>query len=412
METVRAECGGESRALRKGVKIVQMISRLCVGGASTEVVLISEELLRRGYSTLLLAGEVSGEEASLEERVIAKGIVVGRIEGMSRHISWRSDLKAFWRIFEAFRRERPAIVHTHTAKAGVLGRIAARLAGVPVCVHTFHGHVFRGRFSRIKSFLFLTIEKLLARMTDCCVALSETQRRELVEEFHVSSAEHFVTIPVGHALDPLLRLSPRPRSQTPLVGWVGRMEPVKNPLLFVSAMREVHTHLASLRSVMIGDGDLRSAIEKQIENEELCGKITLPGWQAGSDLLDFYADTHMVVLSSRDEGTPLVLVEAMAAGKPFVATNVGGVPDMVCGKGERIENFYVFQNGILTHPDPSSIGNAVQFLLQNPEKAWEMGLAGRAFASRNFSQNHLGNSLERLYLHLLKQKGVHITAHS
>jgi glycosyltransferase involved in cell wall biosynthesis len=388
-----------------------MISRLCVGGASTEVILISEELERRGYSTLLLAGEVSAEESSLEERVIAKGISVTRIQGMSRHISWWGDLKAFWRIFRTFRREKPAIVHTHTAKAGALGRVAARLAGVPVCVHTFHGHVFRGRFSRMKSFLFLTIEKLLARMTDCCVALCETQRRELVEEFHVSSAKHFVTIPVGHALDPLLRLRPRPRSRTPLVGWVGRMEPVKNPRLFVSAMRDVHNHLASLRSVTIGDGELRSTIEEQIRNAGLCEEITLSGWQAGNDLLDFYSDMHIVVLTSRDEGTPLVLVEAMAAGKPFVATDVGGVRDMVCGKGERIENFYVFQNGILTHPDPSAIGNAVQFLLRYPEKAGEMGLAGRAFASRNFSQSHLGNSLERLYLHLLKQKGVYITAH-
>ena len=397
----------ESRVRANSPKIIQMITRLCVGGASTEVVLITEDLLRRGYSILLLAGETSEEETSLEQSVTPKGITITRIQGLSRHISLWSDFKAFWRIFQTFRREKPAVVHTHTAKAGALGRIAARLAGVPVCVHTFHGHVLRGRFPKMKSHIFLTIERLLARTTDCCVALCETQRREFVEELNVASASKFVTIPVGIVLEPLLLLNSRPRSHTPLVGWVGRMESVKNPQLFVSAMSMVHKEMPSPRSVMIGDGELRSKLEQQIKDRGLDKKISMVGWQCGEALLDFYSDAHIVVLTSLHEGTPLVLIEAMAAGKPFVATNVGGIPDMMCGQSERIGDFYVFQNGILTNPNPSAIGNAVRYLLQSPKKAEEMGLAGRAFASHTFSQNHLGRSLENLYLYLLRQKGIH-----
>jgi glycosyltransferase involved in cell wall biosynthesis len=395
------------------VKIAQVISRLCVGGASVEVVLTTEALMQRGYSTLLLAGNTSADEASLEGFAGNHGVPPIKIEGLSRDISWWKDVGALWNLVRIFRRERPTIIHTHTAKAGVLGRIAACLAGVPIIVHTFHGHVFTGHFSFLKTRAFIALERFLAQWTDCLVAVSESQGRELVDEYQIGPSSKFVTIPVGLELDCLLslngykgavRLAARCPVGHALVGWVGRMDPVKNPELFVKAAALTLTDFRSARFVMVGDGELRPHVEFGLKKENIGSAVTLLGWR--SDLPEIYADLDLVVLTSRHEGTPLVLVEAMASGKPFVATNVGGIRDMVVGEGRQRVGFQVFENGILADSAPAAVAAATRYVLENPEEARAMGRSGRAFASQMFLHHRLANDLEQLYLRLLKQKQV------
>lgn len=402
------ETGNDNSRSRSAIKIAQVISRLCIGGASVAVIQLTEALTRRGYSTLLLAGSVSNHEANMEDMALRLGVRPIRVRSLSRRTSWWNDLKAVWQLTRLFRRERPAIVHTHTAKAGAIGRIAARLAGVPVCVHTFHGHVFHGHFSSVKSHFYLAIERFLARWTDALVVVSESQGQELIAKYRVALPVKFVTIPVGLDMDRFL--NPRGRRGEfrklvgcrvgqPLIGWVGRMTPVKNPELFLEAAASIHAVDPTAKFVMVGDGELRSTLERLLADRNLADAVTILGWQ--SDLSGFYRDLDVLVMTSRQEGTPLVLLEAMASGKPFVATKVGGIRDLVTGSGRALGGWQLFENGILTDSSPSNLTAAIRYVLEQPEQAHKMGCAGRAFASSAFSSRRTADDLERLYLKLL-----------
>lgn len=396
-----------------GLKVAQVISRLCIGGTPVAVILMTEALLRDGFSTTLLAGEVTGEEASMEDFAVARGVKTVRVPSLSQAATFWGNWKALFELLRTFRRERPVIVHTHTAKAGVLGRIAARLAGVPICVHTFHGHVFHGHFSRAKSYVYLQIERLLARWTDCLVAVSESQGRELVESYHVAPARKMVAIPVPFDIERYLSVgSRRGSTQTravgsldaPLIGWVGRMAPVKSPELFVDVARLVIENWPSARFVMAGDGELRHQVDDRVNRLRLDSVIRRIGWQ--SDLFDFYEDIDLLVLTSKHEGTPLALLEAMASGKPFVTTCVGGIRDLMLGTPTIANDFQIFENGILTDRSANSLATAIRYLLEHPEEAVEMGRRGRDFVARMFTSEHIAGQLERLYFELLTQKSL------
>ena len=395
------------------LKIAQVISRLCVGGTSLAVILMTEALLKKNYPATLLTGEVSEQEASIEDLADCRGVHPIKIQNLSPKGPWWKDCKALLELVRWFRRERPIIVHTHTAKAGALGRIAARLAGVPVCVHTFHGHVFHGHFSAAKSRVFLMMERLLTRWTDCLIAVSPSQARELVDKYRVAPAHKMITIPVDFELDRYLSVEPgrmpvRHSGIFPvdryLIGWAGRLTPVKDPgLLLEAAALTLRSH-PNASFAMVGDGELRSDIERQLTQRRLDHAIQLMGWRR--DLFEFYSEVDLLVLTSKHEGTPLVLLEAMASGKPFVATNVGGVPDLMSGSPRAADGLQIFDNGILTDSSAAGVAAAIGYLLDRPEQARAMGRAGRAFASKYCANGKVIKKLEDLYLHLLKQKRV------
>ena len=228
----------------KPITIVRVIARLNVGGPAIQAILLTEAFHRRGYRTLLLAGEVSAGEESMEYLARERQVHAIPIAKLGRRISFLRDLQSLWRLIGIMRRERPTVVHTHTAKAGVLGRLAAMLTGVPVRVHTFHGHVFRGYFSSAVTRFFLITERFFARHTDCIVAISESQRRELIEVYKVAASEKVATIPLGFDLDQFLSIQERESElrqssscpeTPPLVGWVGRLTSIKAPELFISS---------------------------------------------------------------------------------------------------------------------------------------------------------------------------------
>jgi glycosyltransferase involved in cell wall biosynthesis len=393
------------------ITIARLIARLNVGGPATQAILMTEAFRKKGYRALLLTGEIPPGEGSMEYLAYERDVQPIKISKLSRKISAAADLKSFWRLIRLLRRERPTILHTHTAKAGTLGRLAAIATGVPVRVHTFHGHVFSGYFSPALTRIFLAIERFLGRHTDCIIAISQSQRKELVETYRIAPPEKVVTIPLGFDLDRFLRINGHGGSiraaagcsrESALVGWIGRMTAIKAPALFLESAIQIREALPSVQFVMVGDGELREDCEARIRQADLHGKVVLAGWKR--DLSPVYADLDLLLLTSTSEGTPLALLEAMASGRPFIATDVGGVRDLMIGTGRREEGWERFDNGMLVPRDSRRISEAAQYLLLRPDLRREMGRCGREFVRNRYSCNRLADDLEHLYIQLARKK--------
>jgi len=300
------------------------------------------------------------------------------------------------------RRLRPDIVHTHTSKAGFSGRIAARLARVPVVVHTFHGHAFSGYFSPPVTRALLALERTLSRVTDSVVTVSDTLKQQLVT-LRVAPREKIEVIELGLDLDPFLSVSSRSgmlrreigAAEETLVGIVGRLVPIKDHRTFLEAAALISRRRPDVRFVIVGDGELRATLETHARELDLAKRVHFVGWKA--ELAPVYADLDVVVLSSRNEGTPVSLIEAAAAGRPVVATRVGGVPDV-------IEDGV---SGRLVPPgDPASLARAIEELLDAPQQARLFAAEGRERVRRRFTRDRLVADVERLYVRLLSRKGI------
>jgi glycosyltransferase involved in cell wall biosynthesis len=398
-------------SLPQGTTVAHVIARLNVGGAAVQVMSAVEGLRDEGYRTLLLVGELPPGETSMEYMAEARGLEITRIDGMSRKISWTDDFRALLQLVRIFRRERPLIVHTHTAKAGTLGRIASLLAGVPIRVHTFHGHVFEGYFSSLATKVFVFIERALARVTDCIVTVTESQRQDLANKYRIAPAEKIVAIPYGFDLQRFLNVDGRRDAlrtdlsvghQQTLIGWIGRLTPIKAPELLIEAAANLKSD-PEIRFVMIGDGELREACEAQMLRDGLERKLAITGWM--KNLENVYADLDLVVLTSINEGSPMALLEAMASGKAFIATDVGGVRDMMGGVATDKDGMQVFDNGILVSRDARLLSRAIEFLVHNPQLRAVMGGNGRRFVSARYSMHRLTENLNGLYTRLALSKG-------
>ena len=391
--------------------IARVIARLNIGGPAIQAILMTDAFRQKGYRTLLLTGEVPATEGSMEYLALQKDVVPMKIGTMSRRISWYKDLTTLWQLVRILHREKPVVLHTHTAKAGTLGRLAAMATGVPVRVHTFHGHVFRGYFSPFVTRIFLAIERFLACHTDRIVAVSESQKQELAEVYRIAPAEKISVIPLGFDLEPFLGVNGRVgtlrsslhcNAETFLVGWVGRLTTIKDPDLFLSCASHLVCDSRNVRFALVGDGELRRRCEEQVDVARLGHAVSLTGWQQHLDRI--YADLDLIVLTSINEGTPVALLEAMASGKAFVAADVGGVRDLMVGAATRQGGFEVFNNGILAPRDSKVLAHAVAYLMENPEMRRAMGQVGRKFVKARFSSQRLADDLESLYLSLARSK--------
>ncbi len=383
-----------------GTRVLRIFSRLNIGGPSLHVILLSAGLRPLGYETRLVVGRESPREGNMLPLAAEKNVVCESMVGLGREIAPLSDLRALAGLHRLMRAWRPAIVHTHTAKAGVLGRIAARAAGVPTVVHTYHGHVLRGYFSPAKTTLFRWLETRLAGAADALVAVSESVKQDLVE-LGIAPASRIRVIPVGLDLAHLaaglphggLRREAGIPLDAPLVGMVGRLVPIKDVPTFLRAARIVRETRPEARFALVGDGEERAALESLCRELGLDGKVAFFGWRR--DLAAVYGDLDVVVNASRNEGTPVALIEALAAAKPVVATRVGGTPDLL-GEGER---------GRLVPPgDPSSLARAVLETLEGSEAARCRAQAGREYVLRRHSSDRLVRDVDALYRDLRAAK--------
>ncbi|MCS6860268.1 MAG: glycosyltransferase family 4 protein [Abditibacteriales bacterium] len=378
-------------------KILRIIARLNIGGPAIHVSLLSAGLNHGRYRTTLVAGSIGKREGDMSDLAASYGVRPVFVPELGREIGLKDDVRALKQLMRLMRREKPDIVHTHTAKAGTLGRLAAMAAGVPVKVHTFHGHVFHGYFGPRKTRIFLAIERFLARRTDRVIVLSEQQAHEIADVYQVAPREKISVIPLGFDLDGFLsaeqhrgqlRAELRVPSDGFIITIVGRLVPVKNHRLFFEMARRVAADLPQAHFVVVGDGELRPALQE--EAASLRDRVHFLGWRR--DLPVIYADSDVVVLTSVNEGTPVALIEAMASGVPVVATRVGGVPDIV-RDGET---------GIVVEPnDADALTAAVRGLLRDAAQREKLGAAGRPFVRERFDQGRLLADVTRLYDELL-----------
>jgi glycosyltransferase involved in cell wall biosynthesis len=339
------------------IRIMRIIARLNVGGPAIHVTLLTERLGPPEFESMLVCGRIGPGEGDMAYLAEQRGIEPVYIAELGRALSPIRDLATLFKLWRLMRRFRPDVVHTHTAKAGFVGRIAAWLARVPVRVHTFHGHVFHGYFSPARTRLFLWLERFTARLSDRLITISPGLRDELVEKYHIAPASAFEVVPLGLELVPYAET---PRHQGDfrvdygippdalLIGIVGRLVPIKNHTLFLQMAQRVRRAIPNAQFVIIGDGECRAEIEAQVAALNLRDAITLTGWL--HDLRPAYSDMDVLVVSSDNEGTPVSIIEALAAGVAVVSTAVGGVPDLLRG-GEF---------GHLVPPnDPDALAEAV-----------------------------------------------------
>lgn len=385
------------------MKIVRIIARLNIGGPAIHVVLLTRGLRQRGHEAHLLAGFVPETEGNMEYYAADRGVTFLRVPELVRELSPWNDWLAFCKIYRYLRREKPDVVHTHTSKAGTLGRVAAILAGTPAVFHTFHGSVFDGYFSPAKTRLFLMIERALARFTDRVITVSDSLRKHLSEVYQVAPLEKIEVVRLGFdlkAFAPGFQTAERSSKgygpRTPVVGWVGRFTEIKDPLLFVEIASALKASGVLAKFIMVGDGPLRQGVEETISKRGLSSDFALPGWLR--NMPQIYSGLDLIVSTSVNEGTPVTIIEAMATGCPFVAPKIGGLVDLTEGAPETGEGFEMYANGILVvRRDVKTLVRAVSLLLSDAQLRSSMGQVGSQFALTNFDQDRLVGEMESLY---------------
>lgn len=371
-----------------GPAVLRLLTRLNIGGPSRHVLILTRDLAGR-YPTVLAAGRPGQEEGELSDPTVPVVTVP-----LVRPLRPSYDLRAVRAVRRLLREQRPAILHTHMAKAGTVGRVAAlTLRRRPLLVHTFHGHVLDGYFSPAVGKVFLAIERVLARRTDVLVAVSDQVRDELLE-LGIGQLEQWRVIPLGLDLDPLLARTGRSgvlRSllevgDAPLVGMLGRLVPIKDVATGIRAIALVpEAHLA-----LIGDGEEREALVELTYELGLSDRVHFVGWR--HDIADLLTDVDVALLTSRNEGTPVALIEAAAAGRPAVATGVGGVRFVV---DDHVTGLLVPVG------DHEAVAAALRTLLSDPQRAAAMGSAGRERVRERFSSHRLVRDTAALYDALL-----------
>jgi glycosyltransferase involved in cell wall biosynthesis len=389
------------------IRVLRVIARLNLGGPALHVSYLTEGLADRGYETTLVAGSLARGEGSMAYVAAQRGIEVVTVPDLSREISPVHDVRAARRLAAIIDRTRPHILHTHTAKAGAVGRIAAllaRSARPPITVHTFHGHVLRGYFDPVRGRFFRLLERSLASSTTALVAVSPEVRDDLVA-LGVAPAEKFTVIRLGVELEERVGAAPGARERTRrmlgiapgrfVVGWIGRMTGVKRTQDVLLACKHLREQGVDAVLCLVGDGPDRDHVEELAHALRIVKHTLFLGYQ--HDVAPFYAAFDALVLPSANEGTPVSAIEALASGKPVVATRVGGVPDVV---RDGVDGFLVDPG------DVEGLADRLADLARDPDRARSMGEAGRERMLGRYSVERLVDDVDRLYRSLLVAKGI------
>lgn len=379
-----------------------------MGGSAQNTILTCIGLSDR-YDLMLVYGlslesrMTAAESRSVEEKMAMarnKGVKCVPFPPLVRKINPLQDFRAFVSLWILIRREKPDIVHTHSSKAGFIGRWAAWLAGVPFIVHTPHGHVFFGHFDPMMSRIFLLVEKITALITDCMVALTEGEKNDYVELSIIKPARIDIIhsgVDIDRYLETQVNIEKKKRSiglnpKSLVVGTVGWLLPIKGPMHLLNAMIKIWQSISDVQLVYVGKGDMERALKQQAMKMGVSDKVKFLGWR--DDVHEIIPVFDLFALPSLNEGMGRVLVEAMAAGKAVVASNVGGIPDLV----------HHGQNGFLVEPgDVNGLSAAIEKLLADENLRREMGKRGQAMAY-NFSEGKMIKKIDALYASLLHRK--------
>ncbi|MGQ0829019.1 MAG: glycosyltransferase [Bacteroidota bacterium] len=393
-------------------KVLRIINRFNLGGPTYNVAYLSKYLPSE-YETLLLGGAKDKTEESSDFIVKNLGLKPVIIEKMHREINLKNDYTAYKEIKKIIREFKPDIVHTHASKAGTLGRLAAVSCGVPVIVHTFHGHVFHSYFGKLKTTFYKNIERFLAQKSTAIIAISEKQKQELVDIYRICKANKVHVIPLGFDLSKFQTNSDEKRMEFRkkynvaddeiVISIIGRLVPIKNHTLFLEALKIVSERTSKkLRAFIIGDGEERQAIENKAKelgisyidgtktNEKAL--LTFTSWIKEVDIA--LAGSDIVALTSFNEGTPVSLIEAQAANKPIVSTNVGGIENVVIPD----QTAFLCENNNIT-----DFSNKLLKFTENAALRTSMSQKGWAHVKEKFHYTRLVKDMELLYTTLLKK---------
>ncbi len=381
------------------MKVLHLITRIDRGGSADNTILTCLGQKRHGCDVTLATGPGRGEESPLKEKLAPEGIPLVRLPSLVREIHPLKELPALWACFRLIRKGKFDLVHTHTSKAGILGRLAAWLAGAPRVVHTPHGHVFYGYFGSLKTRIIIWAERMLAKRTDAIVTLTDREAEEHLAA-GVGTPGQFVTIfsgvPLPEIESPLpdsgrsgrrkaLRLPP----EGFLIGSVGRLDPVKGHGTLIRAFAGICERHPHARLILAGEGENRAAYESLAEELGVRGRVSFLGWR--EDVGKIVQAIDLFVLPSLNEGLGRAVLEAMAAGLPVVASRVGGVPELA---EETVTGLLV------PAEDPAALGAAIERMIREPGAREAMGLEGRRRAKR-YSTEAMCEMLDSLYRRLL-----------
>ncbi len=387
-------------------KILRILNRFNLGGPTYNVAYLTKYISKE-YETILVGGLKEDAEASSEYILNDLNISYTIIPEIRREINLRQDFKAFRKLIKLIKTEKPDIVHTHASKAGMLGRMAAIYCGVPYIFHTFHGHVFHSYFGKIKTSVFIAIERFLAKRSTAIIAISESQKYDLGTLYKICSPQKIEVVPLGLNLhrfsEDLTAKRTAFRSKYNIapdeiaIGIVGRLAKVKNHKLFIDAIALCYNQNAGkkIRAFIIGDGELNEELQLYCTNQRIPFNtnndnqfdqlITFTSWIQNVDVA--YAGLDIVTLTSFNEGTPVSIIEAQAAGKPIVATNVGGIT-MIVKEGET---------ALLSDISLEQFSKNLYKLIENKELRDTMGENSRNFSGEKFSYERLCSDIEKVY---------------
>ncbi|MDR0940967.1 MAG: glycosyltransferase [Bacteroidales bacterium] len=377
-------------------KILRILNRFNLGGPMHNAAYLSKYLPEE-YTTILIGGEKDDNETSSEFLLQQLNIPYTVLPAMKRRIGFINEIAAWRTIVKIIRCEKPDIVHTHAAKAGALGRLAAWWCGVPIIVHTFHGHVFHSYFGKTKTKIFIIIERLLARLSTAIVAISETQKYDLGTIHKICKPEKIHIVPLGFDLHKFTENQEEKRSNFRThyqlndseiaIGIIGRLTAIKNHRLFIDAIYSCTQNTTQpIRAFIIGDGEESSSLKEYCHtlgiSEQL---ITFTSWI--HDIDRAVAGLDIICLTSFNEGTPVSLIEAQAAGKAIVSTNVGGIRDIV------VEN----KTALLSSLDTNEFAEKLLSLIQDSAKRADMTEYARTHSVQQFSYQRLCSDMDKLY---------------
>lgn len=386
--------------------IVRIITRLNIGGPSIQATRLTGALEAHGFTTTLIHGQLGEGEGDMSY-LLAPDARTIHLDSLRRALSPLQDLRALIRIYRTLTRVRPAVVHTHMAKAGLLGRLAAVLYNLTRgsaprtrVVHTYHGHVLEGYFSPMMTGLFITLERLLARASDRIVAISPAIERELRDGFRIGRADQYRVVPLGFdlsafaAVDDGTRVQARRDLDIPgsaaVVSTVGRLTAIKQHRLLLDTIARAAKTNPNVLGLIAGDGELRHDLEGHAARLGIAERVRFLGWRR--DLATIYAATDVFLLTSRNEGTPVALIEAMASGVPGVCTDVGGVKDVITSEavGARVRD-----------GDAEALAAQVVRLLTDRDLRHDTGRRARAAVLERYSLERLVCDINVLYRELL-----------
>ncbi|TNE55752.1 MAG: glycosyltransferase family 1 protein [Bacteroidetes bacterium] len=384
-------------------KVLRIINRFNIGGPTYNATFLTR-FMSEDFETLLVGGLPEEGESDSLHIPEAYGVRPMILEELQREPNFKSDRAAYNRLKEIIREFEPDIVHTHASKAGALGRKAAFACKVPVVVHTFHGHVFHSYFGKLKTMVFKTIEKRLAKRSSGIIAISNLQKQELTNEYGICASEKVRVIPLGFDLGRFQENREENREVTRkkfglqedqvAVAIIGRLAAIKNHAFFLDVIQEVlNRGMKQIKVFIVGDGDMRAEIESRVKelNKRFGAHIEMTSWI--KNIARFNAGMDVICLTSDNEGTPVSLIEAQASNVPVISTNVGGVRDIMLDG----ETGFVIEKG-----DLKEYTEKLCLLLENHEIRNAMSQKGWEYVGEKFHYTRLAKDMEEYYYELLK----------